>query len=163
MPPEGTSYGEQTWNKGCIAGIVKLIEKEKIGKPIVFGHFVQGTQIALRLAIDYPDKVSGVVILGGPAKMVMAVGDRVRDFPLDTMVMFTDRFTGPKWFKNMKKKWFDDNNIRPEIYSLDSALGLKLWKQSSETSLPVMVRYTSEYFASDVRADLNNLECLCSY
>ena len=59
MPATDTSYGKQYWNKGFIKGIIKLIEKEKLEKPIVVGHFTQGAQVALRIAIDYPDKTSG--------------------------------------------------------------------------------------------------------
>ena len=159
MPPEGTSYGDQTWNKGVIHGIVRLIEKEKIQKPVIVGHFVQGTQLALRMAIDYPEKVGGVIILGGPAKFIVAMKGQVRDFPLDTMILYTDKYTGPKWFKHMKKEWFDDNNIRPVIYSLDSVRGVALWKKSAAVPLPVMVRYSSEYFACDVKAEINTIQC----
>ncbi|MBL7960474.1 alpha/beta hydrolase [bacterium] len=159
MPKEGTSYGEQTWNKGTIQGMVELIDKEKLQKPIIVGHFVQGTQLALRLAIDYPEKVGGIIILGGPAKFIAAMGGRVRDFPLDTMILFTDKYTGPKWFKHMKKEFFDDNNFRPEIYSLDSLVGYKLWRQSADVPLPVMVRYSSEYFACDIKAEIEKIKC----
>lgn len=38
MPVEGTSYGEQSWNKGVIQGLIKFIEKEKIQKPVIVGQ-----------------------------------------------------------------------------------------------------------------------------
>lgn len=159
MPPEGTSYGEQSWNRGAIDGLVRLIEKEKLNKPVVVGHFVQGTQMALRLAIDHPEKVGGVVVMGGPAKFIAVRNGRVRDFSLDTMIMFTDQFTGPRWFKHMEKKFFDDNNFMPAVYSLDSARGTELWQYPVRVPLPVMVRYASEYFACDVRAELQKIRC----
>jgi pimeloyl-ACP methyl ester carboxylesterase len=159
MPPEGTSYGDQTWNRGAVEGLAKLIEKEKLNKPVVVGHFVQGTQIALRLAIDHPEKVGGVVVMGGPAKFIAVRNGRARDFPVDTMVMFTDVFTGPRWFKHMEKKFFDDNNFMSRIYSLDSARGVALWQRPVNVPLPVMVRYSSEYFACDVKAELRKVQC----
>src|SRR5688572_22179761 len=46
-PDGATSFGDQYWNRGVIDGIVKLIVSEKILKPIVVGHFTQGSQLAL--------------------------------------------------------------------------------------------------------------------
>jgi pimeloyl-ACP methyl ester carboxylesterase len=159
MPDEGTSYGEQSWNKGVIQGLIKLIEKEKIQKPVLVGHFVQGTQLALRMAIDYPENVGGVIVLGGPAKFIVTIKGKSRDFPLDTMILFIDRYTGPKWFKHMKKGYFDDNNFLPEIYSLDSIKGNTLWRQSANVPLPIMVRYSAEYFACDVKLGIDKIRC----
>ncbi|MBX7151925.1 alpha/beta hydrolase [bacterium] len=159
MPAEGTSYGEQTWTQGTVAGLLKLIDKEKLEKPVIVGHFVQGTQIALRLAEDYPNKIGGVIILGGPAKFIVAMNGRVKDFPLDTMILFTDKATGPKWFKHMTRKFYDENNIRPEIYSLDNHRGMELWQQSTSIPLPVLVRYVCEYFASDVKVRFPEIQC----
>ncbi|NUM81675.1 alpha/beta hydrolase [bacterium] len=159
MPPEGTSYGEQTWSKGTVDGLANLIDKEKLEKPVIVGHFVQGTQIALRLAEDYPNKIGGVIVMGGPAKFIVAMNGRVKDFPLDTMVAYTDRVTGPKWFKHMTRKFYNENNIKPEIHSLDSVRGLELWRQSSFIALPVLVRYVCEYFACDVKVRFSEIQC----
>jgi pimeloyl-ACP methyl ester carboxylesterase len=159
MPPEGTSYGDQTWNRSAVEGITKLIDNEKLNKPIIVGHFVQGTQLALRLAIDHPEKVGGVIILGGPAKFISVMGGKIRDFPLDTMKLFTDKFTGPRWFKHMMKKFFDDNNFRPEVYSQDSITGHVLWRQSADVPLPIMIRHVSEYLASDLKAEIDKVKC----
>ncbi|HMJ68176.1 MAG TPA: hypothetical protein VK508_04750 [Cyclobacteriaceae bacterium] len=57
LPPIGTSYGDQYWNKGVIGGLLKLIEGEGLQKPVIVGHFVQGSQLALRMAIDFPEKI----------------------------------------------------------------------------------------------------------
>ncbi|HET9056956.1 MAG TPA: alpha/beta hydrolase [Chitinophagaceae bacterium] len=159
MPDSGTSYGAQTWNKGIVEGLNKLIEKEKIEKPIIVGHFAQGVQLAVRMAVDHSDKVGGLILLGGPAKFVAALGKKVTEYPLDKMIFFTDNYTGPKWFKHMKKPFFDDNNFAPEIYSLDSAIGNALWEQVAAVPAPVAMRYSSEYFASDVRVEFNKIKC----
>lgn len=157
MPPDGTSYGELTWMRGAVEGLTGLIEKERIDRAVIVGHFVVGSQIAVRLALDHPDKVAGVILVGGPAKFMAAMRGRIRDFPLDTMVLFTDSYMAPKWFKRMPKSFFDENNFLPSIYSLQDSVGRKLWEMPVEVPLPVMVRYSSEYFACDVRVELPRL------
>lgn len=154
-----TSYGEQYWNKSFIAGLFKLFEKEKITKPVIAGHFTQGTQLALRIAVDYPDKVSGVIILGGQARFIGFMNGQVMELPLSRMIKGTDMLTAPLMFKKTSKKDWDEGNYAPEIYSLDSVTAKKLWQQSAKNPVPVMVRYLMEFHASDLKAELPNIKC----
>lgn len=159
MPPDSTSYGKQSWNNGVVQGLVKLIEKENIRKPIIVGHFTQGAQLALRMAAEYPDKVGGVITLGGPAKFISVRGNEVKEFPIENMITFVDKYTAPQWFKMMVKEYFDANNYMPGLYSLDSLKGAELWKQSANAPLHVMVRYICEFFAADIKTELQKIQC----
>lgn len=159
MPKADTSFGLQYWNKGVLQGILKLIKKENITKPVIVGHFTQGTQLALRLAIDNPDLVSGVVILGGPAKFIYVDKDGPKEYPLQSSITYIDKFSVPGWFKVISKKTFDNGNYLPEVYSQDSVIGKALWKKVAGVPLPVMVRYLSEFLASDVTLELEKLKC----
>lgn len=159
MPAVDTSYGDQSWNKGVEEGLIKLINKEKIERAIIAGHFVQGTQLALRMAIDYPDKVSGVIILGGPAKFILIEKGEPKEYPLKNTVYYIDKYTAPNWFKSISEKDFDDGNYLPGIYSFDTIKADQLWKEVSAVPLPVMVRYLCEFFASDVTLELDKIKC----
>lgn len=159
MPDSTVSYGEQTWNKGVIKGILKLIDKEKIKKPVIAGHFVLGTQLALRLAVDHPDKIGGLLIFGGVAKFIGILKGEEKDVPLSTLTKAADTYSAPVWFKHIKRDFWNDGNYLPEIYSLDSTKGIPLWKQAAEVPIPVMVRYLCEYIASDLKAELDKIKC----
>jgi pimeloyl-ACP methyl ester carboxylesterase len=159
MPDTTVSYGEQTWSKGVIEGILKLIEKEKINKPVIVGHFVLGTQIALRLAVDYPEKVGGVIILGGVAKFIGIMNGEVKDVPLNSLIKVADTYSAPVWFKHIDREFWNNGNYLQEVYSLDSAVGQYLWNQVAEIPIPVMVRYLCEYIASDLKAELGKIKC----
>lgn len=154
-----TSYGNQYWSKGAIQGILKLIEKEKLEKPIIAGHFTHSTQLALRMAVDYPDKVGGIVILGGVAKFIAVIQGQVRDMPLNRMITGTDKYTAPMMFKTTSKKDWDEGNYASNIYSLDSVKGKKLWEQSATVPVTVMVRYLLEFHACDLKAELDKIKC----
>lgn len=97
--------------------------------------------------------------MGGPAKFIAVMNGKTIDNPKERMILLTDKYTGPKWFMHMSKKEYDAGNFLPEIYSLDSSVGNSLWKKSAEVVMPVAVRYSSEYFASDVRADFDKIKC----
>lgn len=146
MPDSNVSYGEQTWNKGVEEGLLKLMEKEKIQSSIFVGHSTQGTQLALRMAIDYPAKVDRVIVLGGHGKFISVIKGVPTEFPLKSAIDYVDKFTAPNWFKPISKNDFDDGNFLPEIYSLDSIKGVQLFKQVAAVPLPVMIRYLCEFF-----------------
>jgi pimeloyl-ACP methyl ester carboxylesterase len=159
MPVNDTSYGLQNWNRSVIQGIIKLIDKEKLAKPFIIGHFVQGTQLALKFAIDYPDKVSGVIVLGGPARFIAIIQGQPAYYPLASSIKYIDKVMAPKWFRGINKKDYDKGNYSPEIYSLDSIKGKELWNEVAAVELPVSIRYLCEFFASDISLEFNKIKC----
>lgn len=159
MPERGASYGDQTWHRSVCRGINRLIEREKIDRPVLVGHFITGTQIAMRMALDYPDKLEQVIILGGSAKMMARLQGKLVDQPLKEMIRGTDTYWGPQWFKHMIKKSYDDGNFSSDVYSARETTAKALWKQVATTPMPVAVRYSCEYFASDVIAEIESVKC----
>jgi pimeloyl-ACP methyl ester carboxylesterase len=153
MPPTGTSYGEATWTRAAAEAIARLITTEGLRRPIVLGHFIVATQVALRLALDYHDLVGGLVIVGGePMRYVPSRRDSTGKTPMsrEERVHGMDNYMGPRWFKTVTKETFDANNYAPPQYSRDSARAMALWKRSAAVPLPVMIRYLSEYMAMDL-------------
>ncbi len=154
MPDTSISYIEQSWNKSVLKGIHALIQSEKLNKVIIAGHFTQGSQLALKFAIQHPELIKGVIILGGQSKVLMPNSSGNNDISVDTLAMLADFFYSKKWFKSISKKAFDEGNYPPYLYSLDTDLANKLWAQSAKIPVPVMVRYLCEFFASDLKAEL---------
>ena len=154
MPPEGTSYGEQTWIRGGIQALVDLIEKEELVKPVVVAHFMAGSQIGLRMAIDHPELVSGVVLLAGTAKMSRAEADQ---YSLEERIRYLDTRMAPQWFKTVTLETWNDNNFPPVSYSRDRAQGESLYAQVSKGPLPIFVRYLVEFWAADLTMELDHV------
>lgn len=159
MPDEGVSYGEQTWTRSALQGILALMEKEKLVKPVIVGHFITGTQVAIRLAIDHPDKIGRLIVVGGSPKLMAVLQGKLTDSPLKDMIRGTDTYWAPKWFKHMTKRFYDNGNFLPEIYSLQEPIAKNLWEQASNVPMPIMVRYNCEYFASDMLAEVDKIKC----
>ena len=65
MPPAGTSYGDQTWTRAATGAVVRLIKERRLRRPVLVGHFVNGTQVAAQVAIDEPALVRGLILLAG--------------------------------------------------------------------------------------------------
>lgn len=159
MPPAGTSYGERTWIGSAVQGIVALIEQERLDHPVLVGHFVLGTQVAISLAATHPDKIGGLVLLGGVPKFIPMEKGQPKDYPLPDLVRMTDAYAAPIMFKHIGRSEWNDGNYLPEVYSLDTLTGRRLWEVSAENPLPVMIRYLCEYIASDASMELAKVRC----
>jgi len=157
--PEGemVSYAQLAWQNIAQQDILKLIEAEKLNKPILVGHFINGPQIAFELARMHPDLIGGVIILGGepfryfenqanPGKMITPRGRAIA----------VDQYLAANWFKTVTKKTWDDNMFLAEHYSNDLSTGQALWDESASVSLPVLIRYLCEFFAYDLLQHMND-------
>jgi pimeloyl-ACP methyl ester carboxylesterase len=161
MPAAGTSYAEATWTRAAEAAIARLIEGDRLHKPIIVGHFMVGTQIAVRLAIDHPDLVGGVVIVGGePTRYQPSRWDSTGNtpMPLEERVHGVDSMLAPRWFKTVTRQTWNAGNFKPFVYSRDSTRAARLWMESSNVPMPVMIRYLCEYLAMDLSDDFPRLE-----
>jgi pimeloyl-ACP methyl ester carboxylesterase len=156
-PPATTSLGEQTWTDGALAAIEKLIVDEAIRDPIVVGHWLTGTQLALRLALAHPREIRGVVVLAGAARLHFADAKRNEAIAaLEKRVAGVDLFA-QRWFKTVTRETWDDNNFLPGDYAVHPVRGLRLWREAARPSIHVWVRYLCEFNAQDVTLDLPRL------
>jgi len=157
-PAESVSFGEQTWTNGALLAIENLMKQENIKRPIIVGHWLTGTQLALRLAMNHPEDVRAAIILAGSARMVSTDTTRMpRNLPLERRVAGIDRYMAPRWFKTVTRATWDDNNFLPGDYAVNPVCGLRLWRKAAEPRLHVWVRYLCEFNAQDITLELNKL------
>ena len=160
MPPAGTSYGDQTWTRAAIAAVVKLIDGRKLDRPVVVGHFINGTQVAMRVALDHPEKVRAVVLLAGTPRFEPVASSRFwpKNLTLEKKIQATDQYSAPRWFKTVTRQTWVKGNFVATDYSADSVRGKRFADRANQPPLPVLVRYLCEFHASDLWPDLERLE-----
>jgi pimeloyl-ACP methyl ester carboxylesterase len=157
-PPETTSFGEQTWTNGALAALERLLAEERIERAVVVGHWLTGTQLALRLALARPETIRAVVLLAGSARMTTDDPARAARIATPQMrVAVTDQFLAPRWFKTVTRETWDDNNFLPADYAVHPLVGLRLWREAARPPLHVWVRFLNEFNAQDVCAELPRL------
>jgi len=159
MPPDSVSFGALTWTRGAYDAVVKHIQAEGLDRPVIVGHWLGGTQIALWLALEHPELVSGVIIISGSTRFTPTDTTRMPSHPaLDYRVKGVDLYMVPKWFKTVTRETWDDNNYLPGDYAVNPIRGLRLWREAARPTLPVWVRYLNEFYAQDVSLDLDSLQ-----
>ncbi len=157
-PDSGISFGEQPWTSGQLAAIEKLISEKGIKQPIIVGHWLTGTQLALRLALKHPDDIKAVVVISGSARFASMDTSKIpAEMPIARRIAGVDRFMAPRWFKTVTRETWDDNNFLPGDYAVNPVRGLRLWREAASPELHTWVRYLCEYHAQDITLELTNL------
>ena len=87
------------------------------------------TQLALRLALDQPDRVEAVVLIGGVLKMYYEINPATLSWTLDQRRNFADAM-GDRWFKTVTR-----GGIWLVIYCLLFAISAFLVMQTLEAML----------------------------
>jgi len=160
MPAPGTSYGDQTWTRAATAAVEQLIREKKLDHPVLVGHFINGTQVAMRVALDHPEMVRAVVLLAGTPRFEPVKASRFwpKDLTLEQKVQAVDRYSAPRWFKTVTRNTWVNGNFVATDYSADSALGKRFADRANQPPLPVLVRYLCEFHASDLWPDLDRMQ-----
>jgi pimeloyl-ACP methyl ester carboxylesterase len=160
MPAVGTSYGAQTWTNGAVAGVVKLLQERKLARPVLVGHFVNGTQVAARVAAEHPELVRALVLLAGTTRFepIEAVAWWPRGLTLEQKVKMVDEGLAPRWFKTVTPKtWVAGNFTAADYSSVDAERGRRFAERANEPALSVLIRYLCEFHASDLAPALDGL------
>lgn len=156
MPAAGTSYGAQTWTRSAIDAVVRLIQERKLVRPVLVGHFLNGTQVAARVALEHPELVRALVLLCGSPRFepLESTPQWPRGLTLEKKVAAVDGFLAPRWFKTVTRATWIAGNFTAADYSIDAARGRKFAELANQPPLPVLIRYLCEYHASDLGPDL---------
>jgi len=158
MPPEGSSYGEQTWMKAAEQAIVDLALELK--KPVVVGHFLEGTQYALRLAIDHADTIHAAIIIGGAAMVLPPGYEKVPSehyMLLSQRIAATDTYYAPQWFKTVTRETWNANDFAGLAYSNQPHQAQRLFQIAVSSTLPTLIRYYCEFAASDISLEFADI------
>jgi pimeloyl-ACP methyl ester carboxylesterase len=152
MPPPGTSYGDQTWTRAATDAVVRLIKERKLKRPVLVGHYVNGTQVAAQVAVDHPTLVRGLILLAGSSRYEPGTATPYwpQGLTLEKKIAMVDKGLAPRWFKTVTRTTWGTNNFNGEDFSIDAEHGKTFADRANGPPLPVLIRYLCEFHASDV-------------
>ncbi len=171
--PAVLDLAKTPWFDGAERGVLDLIETAKLDRPFVLGTQV-GAYLALRLALDHPDRVRGVVALNGLVSMPMRASDTA-DAPISHAdrrrevarrpeisgllqeflpAAIPSRAAAERTFDQLPdrvKEFLANYNTR------DVVLGRELYLDFSTKAVPLVFRYLTELNATDLTDALGRL------
>lgn len=161
MPAAGASFSELTWTHRLGRDILDLIHREKLSKPVIVAERQPAAQAAMELAIEHPDQIGGVVLVGtNLVQFFSAPKAPTRKTPIaySDRAGFVDESWVGKWFKYVTPETWKNGDVRPQLLSADPARAQTAWDELEAAPLEIKIRYLCEFWASDVTRDFDKLK-----
>lgn len=154
--PENASFDDTPWTRSSLRAIEQLMERERGKKVTIVAQWGLATQIALRLALDDPDRVARVVLVSGVLKAYYEQTPTMLSWSPAQRLQFVNGMS-QKWFRTVTRRTWDDNNYMPYDYAVNPLRGIFLWREAQAPTLPVWIRYLLEWYAVDPAPELAQL------
>lgn len=159
-PPMPDPYvlDERPWSDALIRALARLAEEE-MEHPVVVGHHVLGDYYAMRLALEHPDVVAGVVVMGGmPTRPALVRPDSGPPRPADVREKVEDsgRRLLPMMRFQTREQW-RENAMAPELLSTDPDRGRALFRRQVSAPVETQLRYFMEWSSSQITDRLAEL------
>ena len=161
MPDDPEDFASHTWTNGLLDGIVKLINNEKLDRPVVVGHHLLGDHHALRMGLEHPELIRSVIVVAGsPTRLGITVQD-----PASGQLTTTDQqqidAVEEYWLAFYKSMTRDDwlgGAFKPVDLSMDEDRGAALYEQQIATPFPTQIRYYLEFMTTNLSNRLGDLQ-----
>ena len=150
MPdPPDTGYGDRTWSRDFEIAVWEVIERLGLESPILVGYS-GGLQHAIRVALDHPESVAGVIsLIGEPFRIMQwpeSDGNRAE---------LVEKRLAHAWFRTVSPNIWRAGMGNGDWYSACTVTGQQLYEASLTPSIPTMVRYLCEKWSYDPIPDLD--------
>lgn len=156
MPPDGLRYADVPWIRSALLAIETLLDREGVQRVTVVAHWALASQLAIRLALDHPDRVDAVVLVGGVLKAYFDANPAMLTWAPAQRSAFAEGI-GQRWFKTVTRTTWDDNNFMSYDYAVNPRRGLHLWREAQAPMLQVWIRYLLEFYTMDPGPGLKEL------
>lgn len=157
--PESVDVTNRVWSDALVKALATLIREELLRAPVVVGHHMLGDYYAMRLALEYPDLVSGLVVAAGmPAAPTYRTEDGERRPATEQERTETVREQLQPTMRHATREFFVQNQFPERFFSHDEERAKELYQQQIDNPVSTQVRYALEYYTSDLTRELGDLE-----
>ena len=160
MPADSVSHATTPWMSRSADAISRIMTQRGVRDAIVIGHFIVGSHVALELAQRHPDQVRGIVLAGAElSRYWPSRADTTGRTPATPAqrAASVDRFMVPQFFRFVTDSTWHANNYLPQTFSVDSWHATRLWREQSLVPLPIMMRYLSDFYATEFAPKLDSI------
>jgi len=160
--PEKNDFSDRVWTDALCKAIVKLIDDKKLDRPVLVGHHMMGDHYALRIALDHPKKIRGVVVIAGTPSMALpAYGQNGPGKPIKTASseqrsQMVHGYFMP-WYKTVTNKMWRAGTFQPRDFCRNTTRAAQLYDLQVSVPIPTQLAYFFEYEVADLEPDLGKL------
>ncbi|MGH7713736.1 MAG: alpha/beta fold hydrolase [Gemmatimonadaceae bacterium] len=160
MPADSISHATTPWMSRSAAAIARTMNERGVRNAVVIGHFIVGSHVALELAQRHPERVGGLMLVGGELSRYWPsradTTGRTPSTPAQRAAS-VDRFLVPQFFRFVTDSTWHANNYIAHTFSVDSVRAAPLWREQASVPLPIMIRYLSDFYATEFAPKLDSI------
>ncbi len=160
MPADSVSHATTPWMSRSADAISRMMTQRGVRDAIIIGHFIVGSHITLLLAQRHPEQVRGIVLAAAElSRYWPSRADTTGRTPATAAqrAASVDRFMVPQFFRFVTDSTWHANNYLPHTFSVDSWHATRLWREQSLVPLPIMMRYLSDFYATEFAPKLDSI------
>src|SRR5262249_55053405 len=157
MPP-ADDFSRRVWSEALCDAIVRMIDAEGLDRPVLVGHHLMGDYYALRIALDHPEKVRGVIVIAGRVCMPFpspsnGPGKPARYATLEERKRGVQTFSAP-FYRTVTPETWRAGSFQAAKFCRDAERGAALFAAQIAVPIPTQVRYFLEYQTTDLSDEL---------
>ena len=159
-PPsfELRDYGETRLWKNAEQGILNLMKREKLVKPVLIGHQA-GAYLAMRTALDHPGLIGKVVVLNGLLYAPMpSASNPIGNRTVAERSQLSKSFLPVELFPRPSQECYNKFlQSYASMYSKDPERGKQIVRSVSQSDAHMVWEYYVELMTTDLTEDLKRL------
>jgi pimeloyl-ACP methyl ester carboxylesterase len=163
MPEKPDEFSGQEWTRGLCDALIDLIKTEKLDRPVLVANHYLADNYALRIALDHPDLVRGVVVIAGrgtsqyPTKSHKP-GEPVGPATPEERCAFVARALAPM-YRSVDADTWRMGSFKADTFCRDKARAAALWDQMVAVPRQTQIRYMLECSTLDNNREMDRIAC----
>lgn len=153
----GERASDRSWLQAGALGLKRLVDSLDLRGMVIMAHWGVGTDLAVRLAREVPERVASVILVAGVRRVVYEGVKEMPAWGLSERARYVEGMA-QRWFRTVTRRTWDDNNYMSYDYAINPRRGLFLWREAQSPTLATWVRYLLEWYANDATIDLQQVK-----
>lgn len=157
--PGDLDMTNRVWTDGLMAGLADALAREGMQRPVVVGHHLLGDYYAMRFALEHPDRVAGLAVVGGmPTRPEFRPTEQGGRRPAtEAEKAETVHQTLVPQMRHQTREEFRENQLPPTALSRDPDYASELYRRQIDNPVSTQLRYFMEWATSNLAPRLGEL------
>lgn len=163
-PDEAEEFISRPWSSRFEEELVNYMDEHLEKKPLLVANWYSGMSMALHIAAKYPERLSGLMIVGPSSRTPYYSWYQGRDIEYNKDLVFDagaqrEVLSGfINFWRTVNEFTWHSNMFSPRFYSVNhEALGLNVVYEEAKGSMPIGLRYFVEYMMDDLSKVIPNI------
>ncbi|HSR49334.1 MAG TPA: hypothetical protein VLV83_00820 [Acidobacteriota bacterium] len=156
LPDDPAAFVPPVWTEALYQGLLELVEKEGLERPVLVGQHLMSVHYVLRMAQMHPDRFSGVVAIAGNPYGPLAGGGTRLPSENQQSSFISQNFV--PFYRTVSLQTWRAGDYPASAFSQDPVKGRAYELLQESVPLPQQLRYFLEFLSTQTRLALSEIQ-----